>query len=361
MKRAHDKHRFLKWIGLFMVCAVLVAVLQSLPTDKPSSDPFESSVAIINDIAVPPAEYQMVYQRNIAVTYNHFFQQYGASAHADFWQSSHDGQTPSEWIRKRTLQQLVHLKVIQTLAIDLNIVEPFDYTTMQTWWKEHNESRKEKHKSGGVVYGPVEDSFEDFYSYFFSTLEIKVKDKLNATRLRATDAELQSFYQRQKSELFAYTPYIKVEYLEIPDQHPSQQTELETRVHKAQHKAVNGSALKSLTELFEHADYAVATYSDSTHIIGEDNPEHARRTLALQLSAGEVDVFRSHDNSAFYIMKCLERAKKRMYTYEAVRSDVIWHYQNERYETLIDSLEQGAIVRVNETMLKAITGHDEPI
>ena len=48
-------------------------------------------------------------------------------------------------------------------------------------------------------------------------------------------------------------------------------------------------------------------------------------------------------------MKCMGRDSDEITSYEEVKKDVIWYYQEKQYDDLVDSLEQNAIVTINQS------------
>ena len=314
----------------------------------------DSTIITINGMPVPEAEFRLHLNRNIAMTYNYFSQKHNASDHADFWETSYVGEVPLEYIKTKTLGQLIHIKTLQKLAIDEGVIPGFDYDDFLGWWKEDNRERKAKYEAGEIVFGPIQSSVEDYYDYLFSNLVIKLKDKLNQTGFEATDSELKSHYEMIKEKYFRYTPAVEIAYLEFPYQTSSQMEETLEQALAARKSVLEGEALKSLTAKLISAGYGRSTYSDTMTIIGEDNPDHERRKLALQLQPDDVEVFNSKENSAVYLIQCLNRSPEKIYSFTNMKQDVLWYYQKARYDELLSRLKQSAVVRINQPLFQSI-------
>jgi hypothetical protein len=357
MRRVHYYTHLVKHSGIIVIfTAAFLGLILLFPADHKTSQTnrsfghSDSSAVIIEGIVVPFDEYKLHFDRNIPVTYNYFYQHYGAADHPGFWLTSYEDENPLDWIRKRTLDQLIHTKIIQKLAIDLDLIKPFHQDDLLIWWTETNRKRKEKQESGGIIYGPTEDSFENFYSYFYSNLEIQVKKKLNKTRFKATDAALYETYERIKTRYFTYTPHLEIDYLEFPRYASEQIPALEARVVAIRDSINENSDLGSLARSLPQALYARMIYSDTTDITGEDNPEHERKRLAAQLQPGEIKLVHSKENSSFYIMRCLSRSEAQIYSFDKVKADVVWYYQRDCYDNLLDSLKQSTEVIINPSL-----------
>lgn len=347
MKKTTAFYRFISSIIIVLICLFLL--YQFFFRQK-------NSVVTINGMPVPEDEYKLHLSSSIAITYNYFHHKYGAKDHDDFWTTSYEGEVPLEYVKAKTNEKLIHIKVLQKLAIEEGLIHDFHYDDFLVKWDEDNRRGKATHEAGGIIYGPIKNSIRNYYNYLFSNLVIKLKRKLNQTRFAASDSTLKSYYETIKGEYFRYTPSIEVAYLEFPYKSSSQKEIALKEAHAAQKRVLEGAAVEALTGEFPLAHYGRVTYSDTALIYGEENPDRVRRKLALQLNPGDIKVLYTQEsmNSGIYLMQCLGRSPERTLSFSTVKQDVLWYYQEAKYSKLVDSLKQNAVVRFNQTLYQSI-------
>ncbi len=328
--------------------------------------PDDSTLLVINDIQVPVEEYQLYLNRNIAITHNYFHNKYGSYDPEGFWEHSFNGENsvyrenpvngenPLEYLKTVTLEQVVHIKSIQRYAMDIQLIPEFDFNDVKKWWKEDNQSRIEKHNNGEVVFGPVETSLKEYMDYLFSNLVIRLKDYLNNHEFRASDNELESYYQEIKGQNFKYTPSITVEYLEFYRDGDTDRIKMHEQALSINQKIEEGASMKELTAGLKGVKYRQQSFSDSLPIIGEDNPDHDILAYSLQLQLNESKIFFSETNSAIYLMHCTDRMPEQIHTFQEVKQDVLWYYQEDQYNKLIQKLIEKAEVTKNDSLYELI-------
>ncbi|MEM8566138.1 MAG: hypothetical protein AAGF85_06725 [Bacteroidota bacterium] len=303
------------------------------------------AVMTINGIQVSKEEFELSLYRNVAHTYNYFHLKWGAEDHPDFWQTSYEGETPSSYIKERTINQLIDLKVKQRLAVELGLIPDFTYDTFVKWWKQDNLDRKTRHETGKAVYGPLESSLANFYKYYYSNLFIKLQDQLNQTRFKIDDSQLASFYEVNKEKWFTYTPSVEVEYVEYRYQGQLEENRVYQEVVSDKKKMENGTSLKEAipgsTPLIQ---YHRKTYTSHEKIFGEDNPNHFIKQLAFNLTEGDIKIMHASETSSIYLMKCLNKANEKIYSLNEVEDELLWYYRKSQYDNLIKDLSLRADV-----------------
>lgn len=338
----------MKQLRLYVIVVFVLLIPSYLITVSLDSD---DTVITINGIPVPRGEYELFLNRNIAGTYNHFHLKSGVQDHPDFWKTSYGGQTPSDYIKEKTVKQLIDVKVRQHLAIEMRLISNFTFETFQNQWKQDNLNRKAKYESGEVVYGPVENSLPTFYDYYLSKLFIELEEKLNQTRFRGSEQELKLYYEKNKEKWFKYTPGIEVEYLEFGYRGSLERDKVHAEALSISKETSRDKSLKKLTSdaLYDHK-----TFTSKETITGEDNPDQLIKELALRLNTGEVKVMEGRANAAIYLMRCLSREKDEFLPFCEVQEDVLWYYQKEQYQRLIKNLNSNAEVTINRSVYQGL-------
>lgn len=314
----------------------------------------DSIVVVINGMPVPVAEYQLYLNRNIAVTHNYFHKKYGSYDQKSFWEHSFNGENPLEYLKTVTLEQIVHIKSIQKYAIDIKLIPEFDFYDMIKWWEEDNRSRIEKHKNNEVVFGPIETSLDEYMDYLFSNLVIRLKDYLNRHNFKASESQLESYYQEIKREYFEYTPSVKAEYLEFFIESSSAREKIHEKALSIREEIEAGASMRGFATGIKAVQYRQRTFSDTLQLIGEENHDHDIREFCLRLRINESRIEFSEANSAIYLMHCTDRMTDQIHPFHKVKKDVIWYYQEEQFNKLIQSLKKNAEIQKNHTLYAAI-------
>lgn len=96
--------------------------------------------------------------------------------------------------RQAALEACVRVTVIEQLAQSYGLLEHVGYAARQTAFAEENKRRFAAKTNGGIVYGPVPLSWEQFGRLRLDRLELALRDRLRAAAPPPTDDELRRFY-----------------------------------------------------------------------------------------------------------------------------------------------------------------------
>jgi hypothetical protein len=142
--------------------------------------------------------------------FNYFMQKYNASyGGPDFWDHPFNNITPGEWIRKRTLQQLVEDKVKIKLMQHYGLLPGFDYTQFGKAYREENEKRKTLIEQGQVIYGIQQFGDNSYYEYILSNALLETEKRMLAID-PPSEKELRDYYGRVKNKEPGYPPFGQV-------------------------------------------------------------------------------------------------------------------------------------------------------
>ncbi|UXP33874.1 hypothetical protein N6H18_07940 [Reichenbachiella agarivorans] len=312
----------------------------------------DSYVVEINSMRVTDSEFRIHLNRNIAGTYNYYYQQWGVHPHAAFWETQYGEKTPQSYILEKTLSQLVDIKLKQQLATQMGLIVEFTFDSLQGWWVQDNKDRKLKKSQGGVVYGPVERTFADFYDYFYDRLFIKLQEEVNQNLLSASTSQLEAYYELNKERWFQYSPDAEVEYIEFQYDGSSDRDQVAHLVELTYDKLSKGMEMSTLLSAFPQYSYRHQTYVKTDDVLGEEDVEGQLIAWALELDVDELKIF--NGRSSMYIMHCIKKSPKQTYSYDEIKRDVQWYYQKYRYQELLDTLKQNAKINVNDEVLDNI-------
>jgi hypothetical protein len=142
--------------------------------------------------------------------FNFFMQKYNASYNGpDFWDHPFNSITPMEWIRRRTLQQLVEDKVKIKIMQQYGVLPGFDYTQFLKAFRDENEKRKILIEQGQVIYGIQQFEESSFYEYVLSNALLETERRMLAVD-PPSEKELRDYYGRVKNKDLGCPPFRQV-------------------------------------------------------------------------------------------------------------------------------------------------------
>jgi hypothetical protein len=314
----------------------------------------EPTVATVNGVPVSEQEFKLFLQDNTANTYNYFKQRYNVDNHPGFWTGTFGGEVPIEYARKQALDQLVRIKIEQSLAKKNGIMKDIRYSAFLRSLTEENKQRKEKLINNQVIYGPEQYNELDYFRYVHSNMLVQLKQKLAQGELRVSNPEIDGYYNANHA-LFKKNNEVTVQIV------------IGTAGKESSAgKAANQSAVQaSLAKLKDQADHGVdlmdavkaenatgrinltiveKTFGDlSSRTDSMEYPESAKK--AQLLHQGETsDIFQENGYSAF--LRCVGSTDMGYQSLADAEGYIKTLLSDKKYSDLLDKLIESAKVEV---------------
>ena len=174
---------------------------------KPSISPVSmATVETVDDITLPVREYELFLSQDRAETFAYFQQHYGVADSANFWTTSHGGQTPTAYLEHQALTDATKACAIQELATKYGLVSSFTYAEFLQAWQTQNASRSAALANHQVIYGPTHYSESDYFTYVSEQMAEQLQTTLTDKGvIKVTDAGLESYYDSHRSQFTAAT------------------------------------------------------------------------------------------------------------------------------------------------------------
>lgn len=350
------KNKFLT--GLIILIALLFATKQWYKVAK--KDPVfytsDSTLIAIDGDKVGKEEYLLHLRREIAMTYNYFYQNYGIEKSPAFWTTPVANQIPMDYLKERTNKKLIASKTIHALAKKYNIITGFNFEEFKIHWQEYNKNRKETHDRGEVVYGSIYTDMPSYYHYLLSNLAIRVKDKVIKTEFAANENILRRFYETVKQDQFSYFESIEIEVFGFEYNILPFKTAMEKMEVVKKHLDNGMSFKKDLETKFPPGVYQQKIFYDSIPIYGEDNPDEIIRQHAQGLKLNEYKMVKAQEG--VYIINLKSASEEQYHPFEKVEKQLIQYYQDEQYNAFLDSLINNAHLEKNYPKYEQISESD---
>jgi hypothetical protein len=145
----------------------------------PSSMVTDPVVGTINQEPVSAAEYRMIMERKTSLVYSYFKSEKGLDDHLGYWSETSGPTGPLAKLREMIRDELVRIKVVQSLAREKGLIADASFATLQNDYTRENARRRAALDAGEVVYGPKQYRSVGIYYYVrFGDLRYKLLEAL---------------------------------------------------------------------------------------------------------------------------------------------------------------------------------------
>lgn len=314
-------------------------------------------VAKVNGEPISAGLFRRRLMRNRAAAYRFFGQQYGVSDSADFWTTPHDGESPLEWLKKRTLDDCVRIVIEQTLARKHGVLSDISYSAFLQALERENERRRRALAVGEPIYGPQQYREDEYFDYLFANMVIELKRRLSAGEFATSDDVLRQQYEQSKQTLYHRGDRVVVWAISVrfaSGSHDNLSREAARAIVEAlRAKLTPDATLHSIKAACGTAASVEEMAFDDSSARADGMTRALARDEAMKLSPGEASpVF--EERSALWAVQCVSREPLGYRPFEEVRDSVRSRYVDERYDALVNGLVPTAKVEINSEVYDAI-------
>lgn len=245
-----------------------------------------------------------------------------------------------ELLFQQNIRQMSMFRIKQWLAQENGLIGEFTYKNFLKSLEDENKIRSDKISKGEVVYGLTVFSPEQYYTYYMSNLNEKLKQELGKEKLVVTDEEVYTYYSdltvpaNLYGEKLYYTFYDITQAVNLTDkEYESLCNKIRDmlKVSKDDTITVGGYVFKAKKRIFsprELRDFSRQNYMDSENLLRLEKYEISEpfsqggSTYIVQYNgfdkAGTLD-----DNSKDVIIEILrEKAYSTLIEEEINRADI---------------------------------------
>jgi hypothetical protein len=295
--------------------------------------------------------------RSRAAAYRYFGQKYNVSDSADFWTTPHDGETPLDWLKVRTLDECVRILVEQKLARDHGVLADASYLAFLQRLERENQRRREAVAAGEPIYGPQQYGEDEYFSYSFTNMVIELKRRLAADEFAASDDVLRQRYEQSKDMLYSRGDRVVALAIRVPFARRSEKgltrDEAQGTIAELRAKLTPDATLEGLEASCGTAASVEETAFDDSSARADGMIRAVARSEAMKLSPGQLSpVF--EERMSFWVMKCVSREPLGYRPFDEVKDNVRLRYVDEKYGALVIGLASKAQVDINRDVYNAI-------
>ncbi|HVJ45223.1 MAG TPA: hypothetical protein VM511_02480 [Luteolibacter sp.] len=185
-----------------MIAASLSLAVFARAEAPASSAATDMVVATINGEPVSAGEYSLVMGRQAPRVYASLKAEKNLDDHFGYWSPDAGPDSPFAKLRGMVLQELVTIKVQQTMAKEKGLQNDISFAGFQEGFLKENNRRREALAAGTVIYGPKQHNEPAYYYILFGDLSFRLKRKVcQETAPHIPEEEIRKFYEEHKAAL----------------------------------------------------------------------------------------------------------------------------------------------------------------
>ena len=200
-------HRRGTWMIAIIAATVAAVTAATVATRSTTSDtngrpPALTAVVVnIDGQDIPVREFNIFLARERANTFAHYQQQLAVDGGTQFWTTPHDGETPQDYIKQLALADATRTVVQQQLAHRYGVLADPGYAAFVQAWIEENARRQKAFADHDVIYGPIQYTESNYFTYLFDQMVSNLKQTLDAQHvINTSDSLLYQFYLMHQAE-----------------------------------------------------------------------------------------------------------------------------------------------------------------
>ncbi|MGG3309441.1 hypothetical protein AB4124_09000 [Paenibacillus sp. 2KB_20] len=330
-----------------VVATAIIAVVLNMEM-RASAD---EVVLTIDDEPVTVQEFQFFLRQNKAWTTSYFKQKHNADYSEDFWTSAYKGETPLDYARQKTVQDVTRIKTEQSLMKQHGIIQDVSYASFLRDLAAENETRQQKIRQGQPIYGPQQYGADSFYSYTQSMNYQRLIDTLvKQTRNSLGDKELKALYEEVKPE------YFHLGYAFVYEKVTASGTESSRTLNTLQELVLSEkfSVEEAIARL---SPSGVEVQKDTLDIDTKSKDDDAARYLHDVLTSTQPGEFTAiqQDAEGSMMFRLLDTRDKGYAPYEQVKASLVQLYIQKQLEQQVSQKLHNANIRINEEVLRSIS------
>lgn len=325
-------------VGILVILTViLLGVTYIGKKDLEKSE--ENVVAYIDDYKITEEEYTMLAK----ASYNQVYMQFTSEQinDEDFWEKDMEGIKPYEILEDIILEKLKENYALKTLAKELKIE---DYDTYEELVKSMETSNESDQKYGLESY-----DINSYYTYYYSNLETKVREKLINDEIQITEEECLEYY-KENANMYLSDVVVDILYVEVD----ACEKDAWNTAYQAARAFEHVESADDINEKnFPEVEVEELKLSSLETESGMSGIYSRRWEIASQLQ--EKEVYGPYENNdAYCVIKCLERKEKQPIEFSECVGRIERELQVREADELIKDKESELSIETEENALKII-------
>jgi hypothetical protein len=282
---------------------------------------------------------------------SYFVEKFGAkNTVGDFWTTSFNGVTPSDYLKDKTIKNLESIKMQQILAKSIGLVSQIDYDKFIDEYKKQNENIPPS-LSKSSAFGMAKDD-----------MVRKIIAKISDKELAVSTDEIQMEYNLLKSTTYAkYSKNLQIVSVSIMDEHFVKVNDKETKgneiLGKIKARMEKGVKFEDIKKDYANTtdlkiSFIEKTYDDN--VVRRFVSYYPKFIKAIQvLNSGEVSSIINDQDGSLKVMRCTSVTNQGSQPLEKVSKAIKTALANKKFEALIAKMLNDAKIEINKGVYDA--------
>ena len=187
LKDVNKKKKILH-ITIILVLIIIVSIVAGILVFKEKNHgQISQPIGTVNNLTISTKLFNSKMNEKRAEIYSYFKLKYGVDDNKKFWTTSYGGEIPLVVEKEKALKDIVRIITQQELAKKKGVIDDISYEKVIKDCDQLNKKRKQDLAKGKVIYGPVEYSLDNYFTYVFSNMVINLKTKLGEKEFKLDD------------------------------------------------------------------------------------------------------------------------------------------------------------------------------
>lgn len=157
-------------------------------------------VAQVDEFPIQAAEFRREMDAFRPIVMSEFVQKHRLThIPRDFWDTYYGGQRPIDVIRKRALDTLTRIKVLQALLVEHGLSASTRYEAVMKDRQYVNRNRRKAADRGQIIYGPVQYDEANYFAYVFSNQLLRLQDLIDDGKNGSIDRQFHALVRRRQA------------------------------------------------------------------------------------------------------------------------------------------------------------------
>ena len=333
-----------KVIIILLIALVAIITISFVFFMTNVSDPV---VATVNGEPITSGELALMMGKYRADTIVYYYNTFGLEYDDKFWETQEQNVAPAEYLRKKALESIIDRKIQQIYLRDNGIISDFSYKSFKRDYENENKRRQDAKEQSGTVYGVQAFDELAYYEYVFINQVQNLLDTRGETLFAVNEDDILRYYEENAIN-FMLPDEITVEVVFVMDQ---EGVDSYTRIMEADGALLSGMDFRDVMLRYNDSGKPMEVELSKSTILMYDS---VFVDVAYALDESKISDPLSWDNG-WGILRCVKRITDIVSPLEDNINSIQVECIQEKYQEQIDSLREGAVIKINENVLERVT------
>jgi hypothetical protein len=285
-----------------------------------------------------------------------FIAKYSAEYDQDFWEKQYGQakENPLDKLKKTTLSRLERTKHMQFLARKYGIIDEIkSFAALESELKKVNAERAKIKKETGILYGPVQYTFDVYYNIKNTELEYKLKkEMMDLERSWVSDDQARAYYDKMKETVFNLGHQLRYYQVRLPAKLLDPRSTEKIRAILLGQNEIDKDAFESLPSDLSNK-IRISKHQQQTNEWTQDERYNKTMKILGNLDVGGAsDPIHESEDAVFY--KLIEKKHLGSSPYDKAKYGIKRDMYEEKIDSLLENSSQHVKTKINRKLYNSL-------